>query len=94
MPPCLCGSISAGHDRAYSISVSKSASLTSFLEEERATRLSPLIRVRPKKVVFAQWQKACLGRIQNAQIAEQRKSWMIYDIVRAKYNESIANQVA
>ncbi len=52
------------------------------------------LKQQPKKVVFGHWVKTCLGRIHNAQIAEQRKSWMIYDIVRAKYNESIANQVA
>ena len=63
-------------------------------QTELAQSLAENLKQQPKKVVFAQWQKACLGRIQNAQIAEQRKSWMIYDIVRAKYNESIANQVA
>ncbi|MDD5470416.1 MAG: hypothetical protein PHP05_00670 [Sideroxydans sp.] len=56
--------------------------------------LAKNLKQQPKKVVFVEWQQTCLGRIQNAQIAEQRKFWMIYDIVRAKYNEAIANQVA
>jgi hypothetical protein len=63
-------------------------------QTELARSLAKNLKQQTKKVVFAQWQQTCLGRIQNAQIAEQRKSWMIYDIVRAKYDESIANQVA
>jgi len=63
-------------------------------QTELAQGLAKHLKQQPKKEVFAQWQQTCLGRIHNAQIAEQRKSWMIYDIVRAKYNEAIANQVA
>jgi len=62
-------------------------------QTELAQGLATNLKQQAKNVVFVQWQQTCLGRIQNAQIQEQRKSWMIYDIVRAKYNDSIANQV-
>ncbi len=53
-------------------------------QTELARSLAKNLKQQTIKVVFAQWQQTCLGRIQNAQITEQRKSWMIYDIVRAK----------
>ncbi len=57
---------------------------TMTTQTELARSLAKNLKQQTIKVVFAQWQQTCLGRIQNAQITEQRKSWMIYDIVRAK----------
>ncbi len=52
------------------------------------------LRQLPKAEVFEIWCRRCLGRIHSAQIGEQRKSWMVYDIVRSQYGTAIADQVA
>ena len=46
-----------------------------------------------KEQVFSHFCRT-LGRIHNASIKEQRKSWMIYDIIRAKYGAVTADLVA
>ena len=47
----------------------------------------------PKAEVFKVWTQVCLGRVHNAKMGEQRKDWMIYDIIRMRYNKEMANQV-
>lgn len=50
----------------------------------------------PKEEVFRTWIRVChSSRIaSSADIREQRKSWMIYDIIRKWYGEVVANAVA
>ena len=38
-----------------------------------------------KKEVFAIYVSTCLGRINSANAAELRKSWMVYDILVAQF---------
>ncbi len=61
---------------------------------ECAKQMVTSLRGQSKEQVFKQWQQACLGRVNNAKAEEQRKDWMIYDIVRAKLGSAVADQVA
>ncbi len=61
---------------------------------DQAKRTTQHLRQMSKAEVFMRWKRTCLGRIHCAQIKEQRKSWMVYDIVRSQYGASIADQVA
>ena len=61
---------------------------------EQAKQTTRNLRLQSKAEVFKLWTHRCLGRIHNAQITEQRKSWMVYDIVRNQYGAAITDQVA
>lgn len=61
---------------------------------EHARQMVASLRRQTKVQVFKQWSQACLGRVNNATVGEQRKAWMIYDIVRAKMGQTTADQVA
>ena len=61
---------------------------------DQAKRTTQHLRQMSKPEVFQLWTYKCLGRIHCAQINEQRKSWMVYDIVRSQYGTNIADQVA
>ena len=61
---------------------------------EHARQMVASLRSQSKTQVFKQWSQACLGRVNNATVGEQRKAWMIYDIVRAKLGQTTADQVA
>lgn len=41
------------------------------------------LRAKSKQEVFATYCRVCLGRIHSADIKEQRKDWMIHDILKA-----------
>ena len=61
---------------------------------EHARQMVASLRSQTKAQVFKQWSQACLGRVNNATMGEQRKAWMIYDIVRAKLGQATADQVS
>ena len=61
---------------------------------ECARQMVTSLRNQSKEQVFKEWQQTCLGRVNNAKVQEQRKAWMIYDIVRAKLGGAVADQVA
>jgi len=61
--------------------------------EQEAARSVAGLKSKTKKEIFNVWT-GTLGRIQNARIEEQRPSWMIYDIIKAKYGAAIADKVA
>jgi hypothetical protein len=60
---------------------------------DQARQTSKNLRQMSKQAVFQLWTSKCLGRIHSAQIKEQRKDWMVYDIVRSQYGAAIADQV-
>lgn len=62
--------------------------------QDRARQTIQGLRKQTKAQVFVMWCAACLGRIHCATVSEQRKEWMIYDIVRSKYGAKVADQVA
>lgn len=51
------------------------------------------LKGKTKKEVFDIWTRATLGRVHNANIAEQNKSWMIHDILRAEHGKAAAEAV-
>lgn len=59
-----------------------------------AEQLAQSLRKQTKAQVFSMWCSTCLGRIHCAKLSDQRKDWMIYDIVRGKYGTAVANQLA
>lgn len=61
---------------------------------KQAKRMVKGLRGQSKAQVFKIWIQVCLGRVHNATMGEQRKDWMIYDIIRAQYDKEIADQVA
>ena len=61
---------------------------------EQAKRMVSGLRSQTKAQVFKVWVSVCLGRVHNATLAEQRKDWMIYDIVEARFGKAAADQVA
>lgn len=61
---------------------------------DQAKKTTQNLRTMTKSEVFQLWTRRCLGRIHCAQIKEQRKAWMVYDIVRSQYGSAIADQVA
>ena len=61
---------------------------------EQAKRVVSGLRSQSKEQVFKVWSQVCLGRVHNAKISEQRKNWMIYDIVKAQFDKETADQVA
>lgn len=56
-------------------------------------RVAELKRLTKREVgdIYA---RACLSRVHSLNLAEQRKSWMIYDIVRAEHGAEIAERTA
>jgi len=61
---------------------------------EQAKRMVKGLRGQSKAHVFKVWFQVCLGRVHNAKVGEQRKDWMIYDIIKAKFDKEVADQVA
>jgi len=61
---------------------------------DQAKQTTQHLRQMSKPEVFQLWTRKCLGRIHSAQLKEQRKSWMVYDIVRSQYGTAIADQIA
>ncbi len=61
---------------------------------DKATQVLVNLRKKTKQDVFTAWTTQCLGKIHNAKVHEMRKSWMIYDIIRNRFGELIADQVA
>jgi len=61
---------------------------------EQAKRMVKGLRGQSKAQVFKVWIQVCLGRVHNAKVGEQRKDWMIYDIIKAQFGELIADQLA
>jgi hypothetical protein len=61
---------------------------------DKATQVLVSLRKKTKQDVFTAWTIQCLGKIHNAKVHEMRKSWMIYDIIRNRFGELIADQVA
>ena len=61
--------------------------MTNPTRHELANNLTQSLKQMIKAQVFAIWCEIFLGRIHNAKLVEQRKSWMIYDIVRSKYGD-------
>lgn len=59
-----------------------------------AQQLVKSLQKQSKAEVFAMWCATCLGRIHSANMNEQRKAWMIYDIVLSKYGMHVADQIA
>lgn len=54
------------------------------------------LKALDKQGVFDAWKRTMTtGRIASgADIREQRKSWMIYDIIRQRYDQETADRVA
>ena len=63
-------------------------------QSEKATQVLVSLRKKTKQEVFTAWTTQCLGKIHNAKVHEMRKSWMIYDIIKAQFDKEIADQVA
>ena len=61
---------------------------------EQAKQMVKGLRGQSKAQVFKVWIRVCLGRVHNAKVVEQRKDWMIYDIIKAQFDKEIADQVA
>ena len=61
---------------------------------EQAKRMVAGLRSQSKAHMFKVWVSVCLGRVHSATLAEQRKDWMIYDIVEARFGKAAADQVA
>jgi hypothetical protein len=60
----------------------------------QARQLVASLKSNSKAQVFSMWCTTCLGSIHCASIKEQRKGWMIYDIVSSKYGKAVAGQVS
>ena len=61
---------------------------------EQAKQMVKGLRGQSKEQVFKVWIRVCLGRVHNAKVVEQRKDWMIYDIIKAQFDKEVADQVA
>ena len=61
---------------------------------EQAKQMVKGLRGQSKVQVFKVWIQVCLGRVHNAKVVEQRKDWMIYDIIKAQFDKEVADQVA
>jgi len=61
---------------------------------DQAKQTTQHLRQMSKPEVFQLWTRKCLGRIHHAQLKEQRKSWMVYDIICSQYGTAIADQIA
>ena len=61
---------------------------------EQAKQMVKGLRGQSKAQVFKVWIQVCLGRVHNAKVVEQRKDWMIYDIIKAQFDKEVADQVA
>ena len=61
---------------------------------EQAKRMVTGLRGQSKAQVFKVWIQVSLGRVHNAKVGEQRKDWMIYDIIKAQFDKEVADQVA
>ena len=61
---------------------------------EQAKQMVKGLRGQSKAQVFKVWIRVCLGRVHNAKVVEQRKDWMIYDIIKAQFDKEVADQVA
>jgi len=61
---------------------------------EQSKQMVKGLRGQSKAQVFKVWTQVCLGRVHNAKVGEQRKDWMIYDIIKAQFDKEVADQVA
>lgn len=52
---------------------------------EQIEKFRKTLKAQSKQIVFQLYCQTCLGRIHSAQIAEMNKSWMIQDIIEAKF---------
>jgi hypothetical protein len=52
------------------------------------------LKAMTKKEVGAIYASRCLPRVHDLNLAEQRKAWMIYDIIAAEYGQAAADAVA
>ena len=59
----------------------------------QANRRITTLKGMTKKEVGAIYAERCLGRVHNLNLAEQRKSWMIYDIISAEFGRDVTAQV-
>lgn len=48
------------------------------------------LQAKSKREVFDAWTRECLPRIHCATIGEQRKAWMIYDLIKVRFGEAVA----
>jgi hypothetical protein len=62
-------------------------------KEQQAASRKASLKEKSKKEVFAIWTRTTLGRVHNANIAEQNKAWMAHDILVAEYGKDIASAV-
>ena len=60
---------------------------------EEATAMKKSLQGASKKDVFKLWRGTTQGRLNVANIREQRKSWMIHDIIAARHGKEVAEAV-
>lgn len=64
-------------------------------QEEQIAKLTRKDHMaKSKEEVFDIWRRECCGRINGPDIREQRKSWMVYDLIAKWYGKAIADRVA
>lgn len=66
------------------------------ITEQNARAAVSELKALDKQGVFDVWKRTMTtGRIASAaDIREQKKSWMIYDIIRKRYDQETADRVA
>jgi hypothetical protein len=52
---------------------------------EQIEKFRKLLKTQSKQIIFQLYCQTCLSRINNADIKDMRKSWMIQDIIEAKF---------
>lgn len=58
-----------------------------------AAALKDSLKKGSKEEIFKIWRRETQGRLNVARIGEQRKSWMIYDIIKARHGKEVAEAV-
>lgn len=58
-----------------------------------ATAQKDSLKKGSKEEIFKIWRRETQGRLNVARIGEQRKSWMIYDIIKARHGKEVAEAV-
>lgn len=59
----------------------------------KATAYASRLKKESKRVVFEAWARQCLGRVHCADIKDQVKSLMIYDLMVSVYGKLITEAV-
>jgi len=59
----------------------------------KATAYASRLKKESKRVVFEAWAQQCLGRVHCADIKEQVKSLMIYDLMVSVYGKLVTEAV-